>query len=97
MWVLPQFWQLHGNGFCYRMSSGELMRFMKTFVLHLYIDSNVPDRICGDIRPLDETGVYPFKALRDFETVLLQLANKRQPDKKDSSISNSNPDIGRNL
>ena len=53
------------------------MRSIKTFVLHLYFDVAVPERTCGDVRPLDETGAYPFKDIAELEKLLLQLANKR--------------------
>jgi hypothetical protein len=67
------------------------MRYIKTFLLHLNIDVEMPDRTCGDVRPLDETRLYPFKDFRNFEMILLQLANKRPQGKMDSATPpNSN-------
>jgi hypothetical protein len=34
------------------------MRLIKTFLLHLYVDSEAPERICGNVRPLEDTESY---------------------------------------
>jgi hypothetical protein len=52
------------------------MRFIKTFVLRLYIDSTAPERLCGDVRPLDDGKSYPFKDGAGFVLVLNRLVGK---------------------
>ncbi len=52
------------------------MRAIKTFVLHLYLDTEAPERVCGDVRPLEDPESYPFKNPIEFETLLRRLAGK---------------------
>jgi hypothetical protein len=56
------------------------MRSIKTFVLHLYTDSDAPERLCGDVRPLEDLESYPFKDEYEFEILLRSLIkNMFQP------------------
>jgi hypothetical protein len=52
------------------------VRFIKTFVLHIYVDPDAPERLCGDARPLDEPETYPFKNLVELEELLRRLTGK---------------------
>lgn len=57
------------------------MRLLKTFLIHLYTDTEAVDRVCGDIHPLDEEESYSFKNGKDFICLLQRLAGKPpQPD-----------------
>jgi hypothetical protein len=49
------------------------MRLIKTFVLHLYVDSEAPERICGNVRPLEDSESYSFKNPIEFEVLLYRL------------------------
>jgi hypothetical protein len=62
------------------------MRLIKTYLLRLYTDTDAVERICGDIRPLDEDQSYPFKNIDDLLARLHQWVLKPSPDKplKDS-------------
>lgn len=55
------------------------MRSIKSFVLHIYIDPDAPERLCGDLRPLDGTQIYPFMNENEFEALLHQLLEKMFP------------------
>jgi hypothetical protein len=48
------------------------MRFIQTYLLRLYIDTDVPDQLCGEIRPLETQKTYPFRA----PSTLLELLQK---------------------
>jgi hypothetical protein len=50
------------------------MRLIKTYLLRLYADTDASERICGDVRPLDEKRSYSFKNLNDFIVLMRQLA-----------------------
>jgi hypothetical protein len=52
------------------------MRFNKTFVLHIYVDLDAPERLCGEARPLDEPESYPFKNQLEFAELLHRLTGK---------------------
>ncbi len=54
------------------------MRSLKTFVLHLYFDPDLPERFCGDVNPLEEANKYPFKNQTELEILLLKLLGKPQ-------------------
>jgi hypothetical protein len=55
------------------------MRHIRTFLLRLYVDPDVPDRLCGDLRPLETREVCPFKD----ETGLVKLLQKLSVPSKD--------------
>jgi len=52
------------------------MRFIKTFVVHLYVYREAPERLCGDVRPLDEPKNYTFKNQVELEELLRRLIGK---------------------
>lgn len=52
------------------------MRYLKTFVLHLYIDSTAPERVCGDVRLINEGEKHSFKHQNELEALLLRLIRK---------------------
>lgn len=52
------------------------MRLIKTYLLRLYADTDASERICGDVRPLDEKQSYSFKNLDEFTVLLSQLVVK---------------------
>ncbi len=49
------------------------MRAIKTFILHLYVDPEAPERLCGNLRPLEEPESYPFKNKTQLEELLYRL------------------------
>lgn len=49
------------------------MRLMKTFLLRFYTDTEVEERCCGDIRPLEENQSFPFKNMNEFTDLLQDL------------------------
>jgi hypothetical protein len=61
------------------MRCGGKMRLIKTYLLRLYADTDASERICGDIRPLDEDQSYPFKNMDDLAFHLHQLVLKPSP------------------
>ena len=46
------------------------MRFIKTFVLHLYIDSEADDLLCGDLKALADKKVHYFKCVSELAALL---------------------------
>jgi hypothetical protein len=58
------------------------VRHIKTFILRLYIDPDVPERLCGDVRSLEEPGNYPFKDLMEFDKLLHSLSRNCPYQKK---------------
>lgn len=52
------------------------MRSIKTFILHLYMDAYVPERVCGDVRALEEDDGVPFKNILELENVLRRFIFK---------------------
>jgi hypothetical protein len=55
------------------------MRLIKTYLLRLYTDSEVTERICGDIRPVAGKHKYPFKNANEFSNLLQRLAGEPEP------------------
>jgi len=56
------------------------MRSIKTYLLRLYTDTDVAERICGDIRPLAEDQIYSFKNIEELVSRLYQWLLKTAPD-----------------
>ena len=54
------------------------MRFIKTFVLHLYVDPAVPERLCGDLTALPEVQPHTFRNQAELIALLL-LVDRSQP------------------
>ncbi len=50
------------------------MRFMKSFILRLYIDSDVPDLLCGDVQIPSSQEIFSFKSEDTLINLLHQLA-----------------------
>jgi hypothetical protein len=65
------------------------MRFIKTVILHLYFDPTDPDRLCGDLRPLETRDVYRFKD----NTGLMRLLQKLSIPSKDGEPVNSDKSL----
>jgi hypothetical protein len=63
------------------MRGGDRMRSIKTFVMHLYVDPDAPERLCGDVRLLEDMESHPFKNLRDLDALLRGLVgNPKSPE-----------------
>ena len=52
------------------------MRFVKTFVLQLYLDTDAPERLCGGVRALEAGEIQLFKNEAEFEAVLRRLVEE---------------------
>jgi hypothetical protein len=52
------------------------MRLIKTFVMHLYFDSDAPARIHGDVRLLLDYSNHTFYNQLEFEVLLHQVIDK---------------------
>ncbi len=48
------------------------MRFIKSFVLHLYVDSEEPERICGDLLVVLDRKSRPFKNQAELSELILE-------------------------
>lgn len=46
------------------------MRSVKTFFIHLYTDTQTPERICGDLRTVDNETSYMFKNVYELVAYL---------------------------
>jgi len=49
------------------------MRFVKSFILRLYIDSDVPDLLCGDVQIASSQEIFSFKNEVTLINLLHQL------------------------
>jgi hypothetical protein len=54
------------------------MRRIKTFVLHLYVDTQAPERLCGDVRALPDLKSFPFTSETGLLDLLHRLAGLQQ-------------------
>ena len=52
------------------------MRLIKTYLLRLYADTDVSERICGDVQPLDEKQSYSFPGFHVAKSVKLENLDK---------------------
>jgi hypothetical protein len=66
------------------------MRLIKAYLLRLYADTEVTERICGDIRPVDGKSSYPFKNANEFLILLRGLIG----EPAHTTISESNAVAG---
>jgi hypothetical protein len=48
------------------------MRFIKTFILHLYLDSDHPNLLCGNLQSLPDRNPLAFKNKTDLLGLLEQ-------------------------
>lgn len=62
------------------------MRFIKTFILRLYIDTDRREQICGDLQALPNSKSFPFKSEIDLNLLLQQFTDEQVVD---SSSRNS--------
>jgi hypothetical protein len=67
------------------------MRAIKTFVLHLYIDPDAPERLCGDVRLLEGRGNFSFKNQVELEELLHRLCKK--PAIKKDNLPGTDPGL----
>jgi hypothetical protein len=67
------------------------MRLIKTYLLRLYTDTEATERICGDIRPVEEKHTYPFKNTNDFLILLRRLVGESQNASILQGDANSQP------
>jgi hypothetical protein len=54
------------------------MRQVKTFILRLYVDTQSPTRLCGDLQPLPRQKAYPFMDEAGLETLLRKLVREEK-------------------
>jgi hypothetical protein len=52
------------------------MRFIRTFILRLYTDPEMREKICGDVQALPGCKPHPFKNYTELLDRLHQLTNK---------------------
>lgn len=50
------------------------MRPVKTFVLHVYVDSDDPERLCGELQLLPGRRNFSFKTMAGMLDLLRRLA-----------------------
>lgn len=71
------------------------MRIIKTFFLRLYIDADLREQICGDLRVLPGKKTVPFKNNSELLNMLYRLVNEElknipataSPDEQDADLS----------
>jgi hypothetical protein len=69
------------------------MRFIKTFVLHLYVDLDTPERLCGNLHPLEKPASYLFKNQTELVKLLQWLIETPLSSKPSSPEAESGPDV----
>lgn len=52
------------------------MRLIKTFILRLNIDSEAPERLCGDVQALPKLETFLYKNEVDLTVLLHRLASQ---------------------
>jgi hypothetical protein len=52
------------------------MRYIRTFLVHLYIDTETPRRVCGKLQALPDRKSYLFKSETALVDALIQLAQE---------------------
>ena len=67
------------------------MRFIKTFVLHLYTDLDAFDQLCGDLKALPDNKALPFKNQAGL-IALLDQAIRHAPEKPGYAGNPPDPD-----
>ena len=50
------------------------MRQKRSFVLHLYVDSETPRTLVGDLQAIPEKRIHSFKSADELIELLIQLA-----------------------
>ena len=70
------------------------MRLIKTFILHLYLDLELREQICGDLRMLPERKALPFRNNMELLNLLKQLSNEEAKDlPMDEPKNKNNPPL----
>ena len=67
------------------------MRLIKTFVLHLYVDTEASERLCGDLQAMPDRKSLAFKNQAELIT-RLQQSIRQALEKTKSTESLSNPE-----
>lgn len=62
------------------------MRFVQTFLLRLYVDTQSPDRLCGELRPVEKRETYPFKNEISLKELLQRLSIPSDESDQASSV-----------
>ncbi|HEY3343891.1 MAG TPA: hypothetical protein VGJ97_03120 [Anaerolineaceae bacterium] len=68
------------------------MRFIKTFVMHLYVDPDTPERLCGNVRLLEEPESHPFKSFQYLDALVRGLVGSPEPSQLSSPGDDSQPE-----
>ena len=63
------------------------MRFIKTFILHLYVDPEAPERLCGELNPLPDSKGHTFR--NQAELIALLLFGNQTPQSSRQVPENS--------
>jgi|WetSurMetagenome_2_1015567.scaffolds.fasta_scaffold1024054_1 hypothetical protein len=70
------------------------MRFIKTFIIHLYIDVDVPRQLCGNLNPLPGRKVFPFQNQAELSMLLQQFVRlSMEKARSDQDLSKPNNSI----
>ncbi len=67
------FWQWYGKPICYCYRRGKRMRFIKSFMLHFYVDSDDPERQCGDLQAVSDRKSQLFKSQSELISLLQRI------------------------
>jgi hypothetical protein len=86
----PLFWQRFGNRICYCDGSGEPMRFVKTLLIQLYIDTETPERVCGKLQVLPDRKFEHFQS----DAALMDLLKRLALEPAQGLSPNDPPKIG---
>jgi hypothetical protein len=85
--LTPLLWQRVGNPTKYNALNGDLMRTIKTIILRLYLDSEVSDRLCGDMQTQPERKIIYFQDEEGLVTLLRKIAAQTNGAGKDSDLT----------
>ena len=64
------------------------MRLIKTFILHLYMDLEMKEQICGGLQALPGRKTFPFKNNVELLNLIRQLSNEETKDLPDATAQN---------
>ncbi len=68
------------------------MRFIKTFVIHLYVDLEADDLLCGDLKALPDQEVHVFKNPPELIRLLQSFRQVSQTRGPAADLSNPTGD-----
>jgi hypothetical protein len=63
-----------------------MMRLIKTFILRLYTDLELPEQFCGNLQGLSRRKALPFKNSEELIDIVRRLAKE---EVKDSRVNRS--------